>query len=146
MLALPDLLVVSRRLICVFRLPLRQRGAKAGTLPSSADTPCRCAGSLSVPGAWTGPPGTAGSRRRTWTRTPLAAAGTPPGRTQTLSRCSAAAGTTQKRDDVSASASRSTCHHVGERVRRVTSVSTATVTSFFRLSQDRSEIRSAPRR
>lgn len=33
-----------------------------------------------------------------------------------------------------------------EKVQRVTSVSTATVTSFFRLSQDRSEIRSAPRR
>lgn len=41
---------------------------------------------------------------------------------------------------------RQTCSGVGEKVPRVTSASTATVTSFFRLSQDRSEILSEPRR
>lgn len=64
----------------------------SAVLPSSADTPCWCAGSRSGPEAWTGPPDTEDSRRRTWTRTRPAADGTPPEKTQTPSRCSAAAG------------------------------------------------------
>lgn len=72
-------------------------------LPSSADTPCWCAGSQSGPEAWTEPPDTEDSRHRTWTRTRPAADGTPPEKTQTLSRCSAAAGDTEQRGGKSVS-------------------------------------------
>lgn len=62
------------------------------SLPSSVDRPCWCVGSQSEPEAWTEPPDTEDSRRRTWTRTPPEAGDTPPEKTQTLSHCSAAAG------------------------------------------------------
>lgn len=61
--------------------------------PSSAGTPCWCRGSSAGPGAARELPGTEGSRHRTWTRTPPAAARTPPGSTRILSRCPGTSGT-----------------------------------------------------
>jgi len=75
------------------RWPQRPKSHRSPASPSSAGTPCWCRDSSAGPGAVRELPGTEGSRHRTWTRTPPAAAKTPPASTRTLSRCPGTSGT-----------------------------------------------------
>lgn len=95
------------------------------------------------PAAWTETLGTEDTPSRTWTRTPPVAGGTPPVRTQILWHCSAAEMRKKKQSQEQTSACGSSRLRDGSGP-GLTSISTDTVTSFFRFSHDTSESRSEP--